>query len=84
MAGHRVSSLGVEKRFGGDPGPIAAANPGLTWCNTSRRGHLVVDLMPDAATGEWLFLPSRDERSTRLLDSVKRVTERSSARLLAA
>jgi alkaline phosphatase D len=85
FARHSVSSLGVEKRFGGDPALIAAAfvaaNPGLKWCDTSRRGYMVVDLTPTSAVSEWLFLPSRDERSTKLLGSMRMATERGSARL---
>jgi alkaline phosphatase D len=85
FGGHSVSSLGVEKRFGGDPAMIAraftAANPLLTWCDTSRRGYVVMHLSPEAATGEWLFLPSLDVQSSAVLGSHRLVTERGSAAL---
>lgn len=85
FGGHSVSSLGVEKRFGGDPAKIAqaftAANPNLKWCDTSRRGYLVMDIRPDAATGEWLFLPSLDVKSSAILGSHRLVTERGSSTL---
>jgi alkaline phosphatase D len=72
FAGQSVSSLGLEKRFGGDPQQIARdfrnTNPGLKWCDTSRRGYMVVDLTPTAASGEHLFLQSREARSTVILD----------------
>jgi alkaline phosphatase D len=85
FAGHSVSSLGLEKRFGGDPSLIArdyvAANPGLRWCDTSRRGYMMLDLGRTTATNEWLFLPSRDERSTKLLGSHRMTVARGSRRL---
>ena len=66
-----VSSLGLEKRFGGDPTHIAReflqANPGLAWCDTSRRGYMDVEFTRGAATSTWHFLSSRSERSTRIL-----------------
>lgn len=85
FAGHSVSSLGVEKRFGGDPATIArdflATNPDLKWCDTSRRGYMVLELTPTAATNEWLFLASRHTRSTRILGSHREATARGAHRL---
>lgn len=85
FGGQSVSSLGVEKKFGGDPVKIAqaftASNPNLKWCDTSRRGYLVMDILPDAATGEWLFLPSLDTQSAAVLGSHRLVSERGSATL---
>lgn len=85
FAGHSVSSLGVEKRFGGDAANIArdftAANPGLKWCDTSRRGYMVTDLTRDAVSNDWVFLPSLALQSTAVLDTVRLVSERSSNRL---
>lgn len=78
LAGHSVSSLGIEKRFGGDAKAIAsafgAANPSLLWCDTSRRGYVVVELTRTAATTEWLFLPSLESRSTAVIDTMKMTT----------
>jgi alkaline phosphatase D len=85
FAGHSVSSLGVEKRFGGSAKMIAhdfvAANPGLKRCDTSRRGYMVTDLTRDTAGNDWVFLPSLDVQSTAVLDTVRLVPERSSNRL---
>lgn len=85
FAGQSVSSLGLEKRFGGDPTTIArdflAANPALKWCDTSRRGYMVVDLTPAAARNEWLLLHSREDRSLELLDSHQMAVEHGSQRL---
>ena len=67
FAGQSVSSFGIDKRFGGDPATIAAAflaaNPDLRYCDTSRRGYMLLDLDRESATGEWLFLPSLDTPS---------------------
>ncbi|RVT90898.1 alkaline phosphatase D family protein [Sphingomonas crocodyli] len=85
FAGHSVSSLGIDKRFGGDPQTIAAdfiaTNPKLKWCDTSRRGYMVTNLTRNAASNEWLFLPSLTTRSTEILDRVAFSTERSSRQL---
>lgn len=85
FAGHSVSSLGIEKRFGGDPAVIARdfvdANPQLAWCDTSRRGYMLVNLSRERVSTEWLFLPSLDVRSTDPLGRHILVTERGSRRL---
>ena len=86
FAGQAVSSLGLEKRFDGEPARIAAdfiaANPGLKWCDTSRRGYMIVEFARDHAHCEWVFLPSRDRRSIELLGSASMVSEHGSGRLL--
>ncbi|WP_375404807.1 alkaline phosphatase D family protein [uncultured Sphingomonas sp.] len=88
LAGHSVSSLGLEKRFGGDAPSIARdfvrLNPGLKWCDTSRRGYLTVDLTPERVESEWLFLASRGERSVALLDRHRMVAQRRARRLVDA
>ena len=80
FAGPAVSSLGIEKRFTGDPDRIASdflsTNPDLKWCDTSRRGYMVVELTRDAARCDWLFLPSLGVRSTALLGSASFATEK--------
>jgi alkaline phosphatase D len=72
FAGHAVSSMGLEKRFTGDPARIAAdfarTNASLRWCDTTRRGYMLVELTPAAARCDWLFLPSLNTRSTAMLD----------------
>lgn len=79
-AGQAVSSLGIEKRFGGDPTRIAAdflaANPALKWADTYRRGYMVLTITPDRVEADYVFLPSRSERSTGVLGTQKLVTER--------
>ncbi|MCJ2178413.1 alkaline phosphatase D family protein [Novosphingobium album (ex Hu et al. 2023)] len=73
FAGQSVSSLGIDKRYFGNPADIARsyldANPALKWCDTSRRGYMVVDVRPEAVTNEWLFLHSRHQHSLEVLDS---------------
>ncbi|WP_375429111.1 alkaline phosphatase D family protein [uncultured Sphingomonas sp.] len=88
LAGHSVSSLGLEKRFGGDESVIARdfmrTNPGLKWCDTSRRGYMTVDITPDRVESEWLFLPAREERSTTLLGRHRMTVPRRAKQLVAA
>ncbi|MFA5988370.1 MAG: alkaline phosphatase D family protein [Sphingomonas sp.] len=85
FAGHSISSLGLEKRFSGDPAGIArdilAVNPALKWCDTSQRGYMVVDLHPRRVTSEWLFLPSRGISSTAILGSHTETAEYGAQRL---
>lgn len=85
FAGQAVSSMGLEKRFTGDPVRIArdfvGANSGLRWCDTNRRGYMVVDLTPGAACCDWLFLPSLDTRSTALLGSTSFTSGKGANRL---
>jgi alkaline phosphatase D len=85
FGGQSVSSLGLERRFGGNPALIAAdfaaTNPNLAWCDTSRRGYMVLDLTPERAINEWLFVPSLNLRSVELQGSHKMVAERGARRL---
>ncbi|PEQ13682.1 hypothetical protein B2G71_05000 [Novosphingobium sp. PC22D] len=88
FAGHSVSSLGFDKRYSGDPQAVARSyresNPALKWCDTSRRGYMVVDVRPDRVTNEWLFLHSRHRRSLELLDRHRMQVERGTNRLALA
>jgi alkaline phosphatase D len=72
FAGHAVSSFGFERRFDGDPARIAAdfvaQNPNLRWMDASRRGYFVLDVSRDRVEAEFIFLPSRNERSTEVMD----------------
>lgn len=43
-----------------------AANPQLKWANLHQRGYMTVELTPERATGEWLFVNGIRERSTAL------------------
>lgn len=85
FAAPSVSSLGLDKRFGGDPSQIAqdflATNSGLRWCDTSRRGYMELGLTNETATCNWLFLPSRSEVSIELLGTKRLSLERGARRL---
>lgn len=85
LAAQSVSSLGLDKRFGGDPAHIAnefvAANPGLRWCDTSRRGYMDLTLTRDVATCEWLFLGSRSQLSKELIGTQQMFVEHGARRL---
>jgi len=85
LAVQSVSSLGLEKRFGGNPQAIASgfvdANSALQWCDTDRRGYMVLDMSPTSLTNEWLFLPSRSEQSLALLGAHQMTVERGARRL---
>ena len=67
FAGHSVSSPGLEGYLPLPPEMVAqflaGASPELKWADTSRRGYLTVELTPDMATGEWVFMNGVAERS---------------------
>lgn len=87
LAGHAVSSLGIEKRFSGDAIAIARSfiqtNPHLRWCDTSRRGYMVIDIRRNAVTSEWLFLGSRDTMSATIIDQHQMVVAHRAKRFAA-
>jgi alkaline phosphatase D len=61
FAGHAVCSNGFElPTKGTDPKVIAAGylrvSPELKWCDTSKRGYMMLTLTPTAATNEWIFM----------------------------
>lgn len=70
FAGQAVTSGGMEGGMATDPRTVAqgfiAANPELKWADTSHRGYLMVEVTPQRVTGEWLFLDTIRERSTRI------------------
>ncbi len=84
FAVHSVSSLGMDKRYFGDPKAIARSfverNEALKWCDTSRRGYMVLDITPEAVTNEWLFLHSRHQRSHDVLDTHRMATQKGTRR----
>ncbi|WP_066545559.1 MULTISPECIES: alkaline phosphatase D family protein [unclassified Sphingomonas] len=69
FAGQGVTSPGYESALAADPKAVAAAmiaaNPELKWCDTSRRGYMMLSLTPDQAVNEWVFADTIRERSTR-------------------
>ena len=71
FAGQSVTSPGYEAYLTRTrPEDVARAmvarNPQLKWADTSRRGYLTLEITPDRATGEWVFLDTVRERSTRI------------------
>lgn len=85
LAVQGVSSLGMDKRYNGNPAAIAQslvdASPQLAWCDTSQRGYMVVDVRPDQITNEWIFIPSRFSRTVQV-DGTHRTRVRRGARRL--
>ena len=71
FAGQSVTSSGYESELPHVSAHAVARamvdrNPQLKWAETSRRGYVTLTLTPERATGEWLFLDTIRERSTRL------------------
>jgi alkaline phosphatase D len=71
FAGHSVTSPGYEAYLPRvAPSDLAAAivenNRQLKWANTQRRGYMTLELTPERATSEWLFLDTVRARSTRI------------------
>lgn len=72
IATQAVTSPGIEAQASlAAPADVAAAlraaNPGLAWCDTSRRGYTSVQLTPEAVTAEWHLLRTVRERDTALV-----------------
>ena len=67
FAGHSVASLGFEARFTAPPEQIAKdlinANTALQWCDTSRRGYMVLTLTKNNAQMDWTMLDTVRQRS---------------------
>lgn len=62
-AGHSVTSPGYEAYLPAVPPAdlgkaMQAANPGLAFVDTSRRGYVSMQLTPEAVKGEWHFMPT--------------------------
>ncbi len=71
FAGQSVTSPGYEDDLPQvPPGDLVRAlvrqNHELKWADTSRRGYLTVTLTPERASGEWLFLDTIRQRSTKI------------------
>lgn len=67
FAVHSVTSPGNESSIPANPTEVARAyvrrNEQLKWAETSRRGYLTVELTPQRATGEWVFMDTVREPS---------------------
>lgn len=71
FGGHSVTSPGFETEFPRtDPKLVArglvAASPELRWADTVGRGYMTVELTPERATSEWLFLLTVRTTSTAI------------------
>lgn len=55
-----VTSGGIEGSMATDPRNVAAAfraaNPEISWCDTSQRGYAMIEITPQRVTGEWVFM----------------------------
>lgn len=87
LAVQAVSSLGMDKRFHGDPIAIAErfvdASPDLAWCDTSQRGYMVLDVQADRISNEWLFIPSRIARTVKVSGTHRMQVARDTRKLAA-
>lgn len=67
FAGQAITSPGFESVLAIAPdkaaGEMVAFNPGLKWCDLSRRGYLTVTLTPEAARSDWVLLDTIRTRS---------------------
>jgi alkaline phosphatase D len=68
-----VSSPGFESYIKAVPprfleGLLIATNPELKWADTSQRGYMVVELTPEAASSEFIFVEGIKTRSTTIAD----------------
>lgn len=86
FAGHSVTSPGYEAYLPRvAPSDLAAAiveaNRQLRWADTHRRGYMTLELTPERATGEWLFLDTVRERSTRIASRQRMSVARGTNRL---
>ncbi|WP_417591216.1 alkaline phosphatase D family protein [Parasphingorhabdus sp.] len=71
FATHSVTSPGIEEAAPGyDARRISnsfvEASPNLRWCDVSQRGYMTLDMTPERAVSEWLFLDTVARRSFAL------------------
>jgi alkaline phosphatase D len=52
---------------------LVAANPELKWCDTARRGYMILSFTPDELRTDWHLLDTVRERSTRAAVQTARV-----------
>jgi alkaline phosphatase D len=88
FGGHSVTSPGYESALKADPAVVraglVAANPGLRWCDTSRRGYLTVEFTPDAARSDWVFMSTIRNRSLATTSSQTATVQRGARRMALA
>lgn len=70
FAGHSVTSNGLELAFKADPKLISrrimTSSPELRWADTSQRGYMMIDVVPEQVKGEWRFMQTIKSRGTAL------------------
>jgi alkaline phosphatase D len=63
-----VTSPGYERALKADPDRIrdalVGASPELKWCETSRRGYMMMAITPAAVRNEWVFMDTIRSQST--------------------
>jgi alkaline phosphatase D len=87
FAGHSVTSAGLESSFTGTSNAVLskslmAANPGLAWADTARRGYMHVALSPEKAVSEWRFTDNIKTRSAGLTGTQRMVARHGQRKLL--
>ena len=67
FGGQSVTSPGYEGGLSADPRlvarDLAAFNPELKWCDTSRRGYMAMTVMPDRVANDWVFVDTIKART---------------------
>lgn len=80
FAGTSVTSPGLETDFRTDPRLVAkefmAANPELNWADTSQKGYVMVEVTPNAVSGEWIFMQTIRARSVAISNTHRMMVER--------
>ena len=88
VGGQSVTSPGNERDLphlptGTFSRALVARNPQLQWANNHQRGYATVELTPDRAIAEWLFLNTVRERSTAIAATHRMTTLAGSRRFTA-
>ncbi len=82
-----ITSNGIEHSMAVDPAQVSrafmATNPEIDWCDTSRRGYVMLDITAQRVTGEWLFMDDIKTRSTALAGTHRMSVERGRRRFSA-
>jgi alkaline phosphatase D len=88
FAGQSVTSPGFESALKADPAVIraavVAASPGMTWCDTSRRGYLTIAFTPESARADWVFMAGIRDVSTATSTGQAAVVRRGERRMTLA
>lgn len=75
-----VTSGGIEGSMATDPRNVAAAfraaNPEISWCDTSQRGYAMIEITPQRVTGEWVFMQDIKTHGTAIAGTHRMRVER--------